>query len=94
MVLHVAGGRDLLKVPHHLRDSAGQELKRTLSIVTAFDEVSRTNAQGQARLKDLTPGTYRATARKDGLVASGEPVSFAVVSGVEGAVVVVMKAGG
>lgn len=74
-----------------LFDGSGAEVKRTLSIVTAFDEVSRTSAQGQARIRDLAPGGYRATARKDGWTAAGDPSPFNVGAGGEVSVVVVLK---
>jgi 5-hydroxyisourate hydrolase-like protein (transthyretin family) len=74
-----------------LHDASGAEVHRTLSIVTAFEDVSRTDAQGQARIRDLALGGYRATARKTGLVAAGDPAAFTVSAGGEVAVIVVLK---
>ena len=55
-----------------LFDASGAPVKKTLSIVNLFDaDVSRTSAEGKTRIPDLAPGSYRASASKEGFVAIG-----------------------
>lgn len=76
-----------------LYDAAGQEVRKTLTLVNLFDaDVSRTGAAGTTRIPDLAPGAYKAGVTKDGLVLVGDPVPFSVAPGAEASVTLVMKA--
>lgn len=85
-------GRPVAGARVSLVDARGQPVTRSLSLVTIFEgDRSVTDASGRATLPDLAPGAYRASARKEGLLAS-EAVALAVTPGGSTAVRVVLAA--
>ncbi|MFM8981289.1 MAG: carboxypeptidase regulatory-like domain-containing protein [Planctomycetia bacterium] len=74
-------GRPLAGARVSLLDARGQPVTRSLSLVTIFEgDRSVTDAGGRATLPDLAPGTYRASASKEGMPA-GEAVPVSVLPG-------------
>lgn len=83
-------GRPVAGARVTLLDARGQPVTRTLSLVTIFEgDRGVTDASGRTTLPDLAPGTYRASAAREG-GPGGEAVAASVAPGGSAAVRLVL----